>query len=406
MKVRLSALALCALLLAGCRQVEEGSASLPPEPVPQTAQELLEGQTIDDTHDAFLVDTGGRLGTLLVTVEQYQDGYERYGLFEVWDPHNMAQPIQREIKPLDLVGSHLTEDANFDGYGDFGYLYAMGNQPNYWYFWIWDEEQGRFIEEPAFADISEPVFDQEKQLITGWARSSGASTGLSTVYRWVDGRLVCVRRIEVEVDASTHFERISMSVEDWIDGAQVEVFYQTYDLEDGSWFDERSKWEANLDYHGGPENIRISGWLDGRWSHVFTVDTGGSLGTVLITVERELSGEDSALYVWDMSDLSRPIQTLRTHICQPEEALGSWRCRADANFDGYGDFGYLRFWSEDDYAGWYNFWSWNEEKKRFEQMDGFEDLKLRWFDPDTKTVYGDMQGYFQWNEKKFTLYEE
>ena len=115
MKVRLSALALCALLLAGCRQVEEGSASLPPEPVPQTAQELLEGQTIDDTHDAFLVDTGGRLGTLLVTVEQYQDGYERYGLFEVWDPHNMAQPIQREIKPLDLVGSHLTEDANFDG---------------------------------------------------------------------------------------------------------------------------------------------------------------------------------------------------------------------------------------------------------------------------------------------------
>ena len=42
MKVRLSALVLCALLLAGCRQVEEVSASLPPEPVPQTAQELLE----------------------------------------------------------------------------------------------------------------------------------------------------------------------------------------------------------------------------------------------------------------------------------------------------------------------------------------------------------------------------
>ena len=227
MKVRLSALALCALLLAGCRQVEEGSASLPPEPVPQTAQELLEGQTIDDTHDAFLVDTGGRLGTLLVTVEQYQDGYERYGLFEVWNPHNMAQPIQREIKPLDLVGSHLTEDANFDGYGDLGYLYAMGNQPNYWYFWLWDEEQGRFIEEPAFADISEPVFDQEKQLVYGWARSSGASTGLNTTHRWIDGKLICVRRIETELDASTGVESVFLSVEDWIVGTQVEMLYQT-----------------------------------------------------------------------------------------------------------------------------------------------------------------------------------
>lgn len=410
MKRILPLLALCALLLAGCQTEEKAPAASasPSEPAPQpkTAQELLEEQTIDDTHDAFLVDTGGRLGTLMVTAEQYQDGYKGYGLFEVWDPQDMAQPIQQEIKPLDFVGSHQTVDANFDGYGDFGCMYAMGNQPNYWYFWLWDEEQGRFIEEPAFADISEPVFDQEKQLITGWARSSGASTGLTTVYRWIDGKLTCARRIEAEIDAGAGFENIFLSVEDRIEGTQVEMFYQTYDLEDDAWFDERAKWEGDLDYRGGPENVRISGWLDGRWSHVFAVDTGGSLGTVLITVEREPSEEGTALCVWDRSDLSRPVQTLRARICQPEDALGRWRRQADANFDGYGDFGYLRAYNEDDAAGWYSFWSWNETAKRFEEMDGFENLKLMWFDPDTKTAYGRLDGYFQWKNGKFTQYEE
>lgn len=409
MRTKLVLLALCALFLMGCQE-SGGEVSSAPEPAPQpkTARELLEEQPVDDTHDAFLVDTGGKLGTLLVTVEQYQDGYNRYGLFEVWDPRDRTRPIQREIKELSFFGSHQTVDANFDGYGDFGYLYAMGNQPNYCYFWLWDEEQGRFVEEPAFADISEPVFDREKQQITGWARSSGASTGLSTIYRWIDGKLTCVRRIEAEVDASTGFKSIFLSVEDRIDGTQVEMFYQTYDLENGDWFEERSKWEEDLNYHGGPGNVhdRISDWPDGRWSHVFAVDTGGSLGTVLITVEREPSEEESALYVWDRTDLSRPMQTLRAHICQPEDALGRWRRRADANFDGYGDFGYLSAYDKDDPAGWYSFWSWNETTKQFKKMDGFENLKLMWFDPDTKTVYGRLDGYFQWENGKFTQYEE
>ena len=74
MKRKLPLLALCALLLAGCQTEEKapGASASPSEPAPQpkTAQELLEEQTIDDTHDAFLVDTGGRLGTLMVTAEQ------------------------------------------------------------------------------------------------------------------------------------------------------------------------------------------------------------------------------------------------------------------------------------------------------------------------------------------------
>ena len=406
-KTELIFLALLLVLPTGCQRSGGADASAPSvSGVPKTAQELLEEWPVDDAHDAFLVDTGGRLGTLLATVELHQKDYGQYGLFEVWDPQDMARPIQREVKELDFFGSHQTVDANFDGYGDFGYLYAMGNQPIYYYFWLWDEEAGRFMEEPAFAGISDPVFDQEKQLVAGWARSSGASTGLTTIHRWVDGKLTCIRRIEVEADQSSGFDRVVMSVEDWINGTQVEMFYQTYAFEDGGWCEERSKWEADLDYHGEPGNVyeRIFGWLGGGWSHAFTVDTGGSLGAVLVTVERELSGEDSALYVWNMSDLSCPLQTLQAHICQPEDALGRWRCRADANFDGYGDFGYLGAFDGDD-GCYYFFWSWNESEKRFEPMEGFEDLRLMWFDPEAKTVYGHMSQYFQWKNGKFTLYE-
>ena len=193
MKVRLSALMLCALLLAGCRQVEEGSASLPPEPVPQTAQELLEGQTIDDTHDAFLVDTGGTLGTLLVTAELGERGpnpnpewesWEYPVYLSVWKPADMSQPIQKlEGTAWDVdwnaYDRHEELDANFDGYMDFSVLNSMGNGASSWYLWVWDEGAGQFVEVPEYREISLPRCNPETGVIDGWARNSGAGDGVT-----------------------------------------------------------------------------------------------------------------------------------------------------------------------------------------------------------------------------------
>ena len=69
---KIVSLILLCTLLCGCQAEEKVPAisAPPPEPAPKTARELLEEQLIDDTHDAFLVDTGGRLGALLVTVER------------------------------------------------------------------------------------------------------------------------------------------------------------------------------------------------------------------------------------------------------------------------------------------------------------------------------------------------
>ena len=154
MRTKLLLLALSVLLLAGC-QTRAVSSRPDPTPQPKTAQELLEEQPIDDTHDAFLVDTGGRMGALLVTAEL---GTER-GEFDVamdlfvWNPADMSQPLQAiETR---TAAFHWSEsvDANFDGYQDFGYMYAMGNQPTYWQFWIWNEETGQFVLEPELGEI-------------------------------------------------------------------------------------------------------------------------------------------------------------------------------------------------------------------------------------------------------------
>lgn len=260
MRTKLLLLALCALFLTGCQESggEVSSVlSLPPKPAPQpkTAQELLEEQPIDDTHDAFLVDTGGRMGTLLVTTEL---GNER-GEFEVsmslsvWDPADMSQPLQTEGWGTLCFGVHEVLDVNFDGYSDFTYLYARGIQAEMYHCMRWDEEQGLFVEEPEYANISSPWVKPETQTIEGWNRESGAGDGVSTIHQWVDGELVCVRRIELFAkDFRDYDSPFVLTVWDRTDGELTEVFREEYPLDPGEYFEARMKWE-DINYHGEAE---------------------------------------------------------------------------------------------------------------------------------------------------------
>lgn len=268
-----------ALLLAGC-QAEKSveTASVPPEtpaPTEESApletlgpsldplEELLAQQPIDDTHDAFLVPTGGTLGTLLVTVEKgEQDRDTELGGYRttlsVWNPRDMEEPIQTMAVLVEDVafGRHEVADANFDEYMDFSCMYFMGNQPNYWYLWIWDEETGQFVEAPEYQEISGPRCNPETEIIDGFARNSGAGDGVTTFHRWEDGELVCIRRIETWWEATdmvipetegTVFI-YGIRVEDRIDGELTQVYYKEFPPGE-DFFDEQAKWER-LDYHG------------------------------------------------------------------------------------------------------------------------------------------------------------
>lgn len=282
MKQRCCALlaATLSLLLAGCQAKELAeTASVPPgtaasmeKPMltgePELSrdplEELLAQQPIDDGHDAFLVDTKGRLGTLLVTAEKGEQGPERWefeSTLSIWNPQNMDAPIQTMAILVDDIafGHHEVVDANFDGHMDFGVKRFQGNQPTYWYFWIWDEEAGQFVEEPAFREISCPRFNPETEVIDGFARYSGGGDGLTSFYRWENGELVCVRRIETGYDMENRiYDEYETSVfpswikvEDRVDGELTQVYYQYFapDAEADDFFPEQAKW-TNLDYHG------------------------------------------------------------------------------------------------------------------------------------------------------------
>ena len=217
MKIRYALLAAAlALALTGCQAEEPtGTAPLPPEPSPTAGvplrtppelpspEELLEQQPMDDTHDAFLVDTGGKLGTLLVTAELgEQDRDTEFGDYHttlsVWNPGDMDAPLQTMAVLVEdmAFGHHEVVDANFDGYVDFSVLYNMGNAARYWYLWVWDEGAGQFVEVPEYREISLPRCNPETEVIDGWARNSGGGDGVTTFHRWEDGKLVCIRRIE------------------------------------------------------------------------------------------------------------------------------------------------------------------------------------------------------------------
>lgn len=283
MKPRCILAAALALLLAGCGagEPEAGASpslepSQPPEtpgpsegpapsaePSPASPEALLAGQPIDDTHDAFLVDTGGKLGTLLVTAEKGKQDLESWFLgyettLSVWNPRDMGEPVQTMAVLVEDVafGHHEIVDANFDGYMDFSCMYFIGNQPNYWYLWIWDEEAGQFVEVPEYQEISGPRCNPETEIIDGFARNSGAGDGVTTFHRWEDGKLVCVRRIklwwEPEEEILTEEEitvfPMHITVEDRI-GGELTLVYSEVLAPDVDYLSERAKWE-NLDYHG------------------------------------------------------------------------------------------------------------------------------------------------------------
>ncbi len=258
LKCGLPLLLLCALLLTGCQRGKEAPAgpAPPPEPASKTAQELLAEQTIDDTHNAFLVDTGGRMGTLLVTVEAvpYEEPLElaTYQHTAVWDPAHMDQPLQTVDWEGGYPGEHQILDVNFDGYPDFTILFARGIQAELYHCMRWDEEQGLFVEEPEYAAISSPVLDPETRSIFGWNRASGAGDGVSTIHQWMDGELVCVRRIELFAKDWDYDSPFVLTVRERIDGELTEVFREEYPLDPGEYFDVRMKWE-DINYHGESE---------------------------------------------------------------------------------------------------------------------------------------------------------
>lgn len=220
----------------------------------KSPQQILEEQLIDDTHDAFLVNTGGELGILLVTAELDEktptEVFYATVQFTVWNPNYMDEPLQILIADTNIFLDWSVIDANFDGYMDFTCTYLRGNQPHYEHLWIWNEEHGLFEEVPEYDKISMPTLDEETEIIYGFNRNSAGGTGEHTFHQWIEGNLLCVRKIEIyPIDQSG---TVRMSIQDCTDNELVEIYHEDFHPQSYGWQDAQMVWH-NLDYHGEGE---------------------------------------------------------------------------------------------------------------------------------------------------------
>ena len=244
-------LALICCTLCACQTDKALSQTTQPQKSPQ---QLLEEQPIDDTHDAFLVDTGGELGILLVTAELDEKTSTEVCRatiqFTIWNPYSMSEPIQTLTAGTDIFLDRSIIDANFDGYMDFTCTYLRGNQPHYEHLWIWNEEHGLFEEVPEYDKISMPTLDEETEIIYGFNRNSAGGTGEHTFYQWIGGNLLCVRKIEIyRIDQSG---TVRMSIQDYVTDKLVEIYHEDFPPQSYGWQDAQMVWH-NLDYHGEVE---------------------------------------------------------------------------------------------------------------------------------------------------------
>lgn len=228
-----------------------------PTPTPEPTEEPKElwGFPIDETHDAFEVPTGGKLGTVLVTVERGEEnteselgGYRQ--TIAVWEKSDLENPIQTfEIEDGGFINAHHGNlmDVNFDGYMDFTY-------PDVWFatnmreeLYVWDEGQGKFLYGGSF--VGHGLYaDEEQQVVYNYIHGSAAS-GVHEVYRWEKDEMVCVR--EIELCYPDWVESQDLVVRDRIDGELVEVYRKTFGPpeENSPIYDESEKWQ-DLNYHG------------------------------------------------------------------------------------------------------------------------------------------------------------
>lgn len=223
-----------------------------PEPEP-TSEEVTElwGFPIDDTHDAFEVPTGGKLGTVLVTVEL--DIEHRKYCFAVWSTDDLNEPLQ--VMETESGGFRMdyVVDANFDGYMDFGYTKLATLHTLYFNFWLWDEQQGQFVIEPQLAEIPELQFDKNTKTIFG--RYSSWNYGNDSIYQWQGTDLVCVRKITVSRlwdEEGGWLDQYEWTVQALVGNELAEIHRETATVSEDSFFtldNIEGKW-YDLDYHG------------------------------------------------------------------------------------------------------------------------------------------------------------
>ncbi len=224
----------------------------------ESNEEQNEPKSSEDAKELFTIDIGDGKHSFKVVMEAkpFEEGEEEEFFdstlnISIYDINDLSSPMQViEDKTLDsLFKDYQIVDANFDGYKDFCYVQSRGNANYYCRFWIWDPKSGKFTESPDLDEISMPEFDKDSKVVKGYWRSSAAANE-TRYYRYIDGKLTCVRYLEMGDPDDEGMQ--TLIVEDYVDGKLVEVFREKALLTEeyeGEVYDRFFKW-MDLNYHG------------------------------------------------------------------------------------------------------------------------------------------------------------
>lgn len=224
-------------------------------------KELKEEKPIEPLESCeFIIDIGDDKHKFIVTMKAkpFEEGHEDI-LFDselvisIYDINDLTTPVQELVNQTER-NSFLTNeilDANFDGYSDFGYVAFRGARNAYSNYFLWDNDEMRFVFSERLSELSLPSFDSDLEIVSEFNKSGSES--FTCYYRFYDDNLICVRALYMD---NSEEEGIQiLRVEDYRQGELVEVFSKKASLENsedaliGEVFDEFFLWE-NLNYSG------------------------------------------------------------------------------------------------------------------------------------------------------------
>lgn len=103
----------------------------------------------------------------------------------------------------------LLDDINFDGLSDFMIVQFIPASPNIpYYYWTFSNTIQQFQRDTTLEEITSPIFDKQKKLITSFWRSNCCDHGLST-YKYIDGKITLIKETEIADDLDNSGQQIT-----------------------------------------------------------------------------------------------------------------------------------------------------------------------------------------------------
>lgn len=102
----------------------------------------------------------------------------------------------------------IIEDMNFDGFEDIRLVQFIPASPNVpYYFWVYDVRRERFVQNKGLEEITSPVFDHKRKLITSFWRSGCCKHG-SSRYKYINGHPTLIEESEVALDPNDDSKQV------------------------------------------------------------------------------------------------------------------------------------------------------------------------------------------------------